>query len=117
MATIKYQYATAHRDQVVGHVRQMLDDWLDTAKADKEIGGQNWDASIATAQKVIDRFGTPELMADVIQGQGLGTHPEVIRLLPRIGNGLSDDLLETETPDAPSDGTWRYATTPTERVG
>lgn len=110
-------YATAHRDHFLGEVRQMLDGWVEAAKADREIGGQNWDDSIATAQKVIDRFGTPELMRDVISVQGLGAHPEMIRILTRIGHSLSDDVLEMTPPQPPAVDVWDYSrTTPAGKV-
>jgi len=64
--------------------------WLDTAKQDKEIGGDTWDANLEVAQRAINSFGTPELKSALNQ-YGLGNHPEVIRLMVRIGKGMKED--------------------------
>lgn len=64
--------------------------WVDTAKKDKEIGGANWDTSVKTAQAALSRFGTPELKAFLAESGG-GNHPEVIRIMARVGNAISED--------------------------
>lgn len=69
-----------------------INGWVEQAKADSEIGGQKWDASIQSANGVLSRYGTPELDA-VLAASGVGNHPEVIRVFARIGAAMADDTF------------------------
>lgn len=72
------------------------------AKADPEIGGANYDKSVALGRKVITKFGgTPEQQAEirkVMNNYGIGAHPAMIRFLRNIG------LATGETPTGGSEG-------------
>jgi hypothetical protein len=60
--------------------------WLETVEKDAEIGGAKLDESMKAARAVLDRFGTPGLMATL--DHGWWSHPEVLRLLTRVGREL-----------------------------
>jgi hypothetical protein len=77
---------------------KMVTDWAKTAQADPEIGGANWDTSVSHAQKVINQFGSPALK-DYLNQTGAGNHPEVIRLMAKVGAVISED-----NPTATSQG-------------
>lgn len=64
--------------------------WVDEAKADKEIGGAEWNAKVATAIKGLKAFGTPEL-EQALNVTGVGDHPEFIRLMYRVGKAVTED--------------------------
>lgn len=64
--------------------------WVGAAKKDSEIGGAKWEASVATAQGALARFGTPGLKAFLLESGG-GNHPEVIRFMARVGSVISED--------------------------
>ena len=66
--------------------------WVESAKADSEIGGDKFDESTSLAKRVVDKFGTPAFKK-AINESGLGDHPELIRLLTRVGKSLKDDDL------------------------
>ncbi|MFO7287648.1 MAG: protease [Gammaproteobacteria bacterium] len=66
--------------------------WLEAARADKEYGGERFDANIAVARKALEAFGTPELKA-MLDSSGLGNHPEAIRFMYRVGKAISEDKL------------------------
>ena len=68
--------------------------WVNAARRDAEIGGSRWDASVATAQGALSRFGTPGLRAFLTESGG-GNHPEVIRFMARVGNAIADDRPES----------------------
>ncbi len=70
----------------------LQDEWVDTAKADKEIGGEHFNENVAVANKALKAFGTPELN-DVLDFTGAGNHPEVIRFFYRIGKAIGEDKL------------------------
>lgn len=64
--------------------------WQTQAKADKEFGGDTFDANLGTAKGAIDKFGTPELKK-LLNETGLGNHPEIVRFAFRIGKLIAED--------------------------
>lgn len=85
---VQAQQTEAHQQQVA--------QWAEDTKADKEIGGEKFDASLAVALKARDRFATPELKT-LMDQTGLGNHPEIVRLFHRIGTAISDDTFVQAT--------------------
>lgn len=65
-------------------------EWSAAAQADKEFGGEEFKANLVYARKALDTFGTPELK-QVLNGSGLGDHPEFIRFMYRAGKAVSAD--------------------------
>jgi len=86
-------------DEILGlHTRAMaahfesrvaseLAGWKDRALKDEEIGGDKTEATLATAHSVLKEFGTPELN-DMLRRSFVGSHPEIVRLLGRVGKAL-----------------------------
>jgi hypothetical protein len=64
--------------------------WANSAKADKEFGGDKLNENLGIAKKALDAFGTPELRT-LLNESGIGNHPEVIRMLLRAGKAISED--------------------------
>ena len=69
--------------------QQQVETWENEAKADPEIGGDDFDANVATASKAIEAFGS-DALKDVLNQSGLGSHPEVIRFAVKAGKALED---------------------------
>lgn len=68
---------------------RQIETWEGEAKADKDIGGDAFDANLAVAKKAIDVFGSDGLKA-VLNESGLGSHPEVIKFAVNAGKPLAD---------------------------
>ncbi len=68
----------------------MVEGWVNSVKADKEIGGDKLTENLAIARKAFDQFGTPEVRA-VLDSSGLGNHPDVVRMFIAIGKSIADD--------------------------
>jgi hypothetical protein len=64
--------------------------WIGEAKADKEIGGAEFDANLGYARTAVKTFGSPAL-AEALRTTGMGNHPEFIRAFAKIGKAISDD--------------------------
>jgi len=62
--------------------------WAESAKSDKEFGGDKLDANLAVARKALETIGTPEL-TKMLNDTGLGNHPEIIRAFFRAGQKIS----------------------------
>jgi hypothetical protein len=73
--------------------------WREAVKADPEIGGANFDASVTLARGVLDRFA-PELKAE-LRDLGLGNHPGLTKLLARIGRALPGAAPAARSAPAP----------------
>ena len=65
-------------------------EWAETAKVDKEFGGEHLAANLAVAKKGLDAFASPE-MRKLLDDSGFGNHPEVIRTFFRAGKAISED--------------------------
>lgn len=68
--------------------------WLAASKADKEFGGDGYDANAGAASKVFADFGTPALK-ELLESSGLGNHPEMIRWAYRVSKAVSPDKVVT----------------------
>lgn len=64
--------------------------WAEDTQKDKEIGGQNFDATKAAAARVMAKYATPELREFLSQTR-VGDHPELIRFVARIGKEMRED--------------------------
>jgi hypothetical protein len=92
-------------DEWVGRVKG----WLSTAQADQEIGGANYPEARKYANATLRKFGTPALSAFLQnpsdknpEGFALASHPEIFRLLARVGKAMGDpqpvDQTQTTSP-------------------
>ncbi len=70
----------------------VVDDWLEQARSDKELGGDKLDQTLATAQKALDSLGS-ESLRTLLNDTGLGNHPEMIRFFHSVGSKLSEDTF------------------------
>jgi hypothetical protein len=95
--------------QAAADYQQRIEGWADETKNDKELGGDDLAENLSVSKKTMDTFGTPELKALLDTpseknpgGLGLGSHPEVIRLLHRVGSHLMEEsnLVDGDSGDA-----------------
>jgi hypothetical protein len=69
---------------------QRAEEWVNQVKADKELGGQNFEQSVSLAKKAAEKFGG-EGFIEMLNESGFGNHPEVVRVFSRIGRAMNDD--------------------------
>jgi hypothetical protein len=72
------------------------DAWATAVKADKDIGGANFDSNVQTAQRAIARFGTPELQS-LLNTTGLGNHPALVKLFVAVGKQIREDVPQYDS--------------------
>lgn len=70
---------------------QLMKDWQDQAKNDKEFGGDKFEENVKVARSAIEKFGTPELK-QLLEEHGVGNHPEVIRFMVKVGKLTAEDV-------------------------
>lgn len=89
-------YATAVKD-ITTQQQQMwadtLDEWKETAVSDSEYGGKKFQESIVAAKRALDTFGSKKLR-EALDQTGMGNHPELIRMLVKVGTAVSNDKFE-----------------------
>lgn len=73
--------------------------WTDQIKSDPELGGAKFDATIQTAHKAMQAFGSPELR-QLLNESGMGNNPEMVRLFHKVGLAISEDHIVIPGSDA-----------------
>jgi hypothetical protein len=67
--------------------------WVETARADPEIGGKAFDATVAGARRALDKYGSTGLK-EILAVSGLGDHPELIRAWSKVDKATRDDHMD-----------------------
>lgn len=65
-------------------------EWASQVKNDPELGGDNYEKSVASAVKVIQSFGDDGLR-DLLNNTGLGNHPALFKFCHRVSQAMSED--------------------------
>lgn len=91
--------APALHERQTQQIADVHQQWISTAKADKEFGGDKLQENLGVARKALDSFGTQELRA-LLEESGLGNHPEIIRFMYRAGSAISGDRYVGGSPTA-----------------
>jgi len=90
--------AKASSESNVDAFNQLMNDWQEQSKNDKEFGGDKFEENVGIARSAIDKFGTPELK-QLLEEHGVGNHPEVIRFMVKVGKLTAEDVPGgTNTP-------------------
>jgi len=71
---------------------KVINGWAEEAKADPEIGGEAFKESVELSKRVIEKFGSQDLIQE-LNATGYGNHPELVRVLQKIGKAMSDETL------------------------
>lgn len=75
--------APTWQKQGLAQVEHFRKEWIDQSKADKEFGGNNFEANLKGINRAYAQFTTPELRA-LLAGSALDSHPEMLRLFHRL---------------------------------
>jgi hypothetical protein len=92
----------AERDEkLMGTILEQRKDWLETARKDPEIGGNNWDATMREGARALDQLGFPKgsPLRNALDESGFGNHPEMIRFAAKVGKAIGEDS-DFVRPDA-----------------
>ncbi|NMM70778.1 peptidase [Serratia marcescens] len=84
-------YPQIQQQQAESWSKQVAD-WGEQVKADKEIGGDKFNASVGAAQRALDQFGNPELR-EYLNASGLGNHPALVRFCAKVGKAMAEDTF------------------------
>lgn len=98
--------ATKQAEEYQAAVVKQSQEWAASIKNDPEIGGENYEKSVASAIKVIQSFGDPAL-TELLNQSGLGNHPALFKFCHRISAAISEDkfVLPGSQANAPKEMT------------
>lgn len=85
MAKVQIQANAAYMTKIA----EVKKGWLDSSRADEEIGGTKWNQSVAAGRKVIAEFGDDELR-QFFRETGIGAHPAILRCFAKIGKATGE---------------------------
>ena len=98
----EFAVATDVVTELASQHKANLTQWEAEAKADKEIGGANYEANLGIAKKGMEGAGGAD-MVKLFEDYGLNAHPLVIRYFLKVGKTLSNDTVETGKQEAGTD--------------
>tara|TARA_R110000764_G_C11029370_1_gene385297 strand:- start:13014 stop:13745 length:732 start_codon:yes stop_codon:yes gene_type:complete len=99
---IEYQFEQTQGETAgaVEHWENRVQGWRDTARTDKDFGGENYDANVKQVAQTLQKFGDADLTAlvrspseDNPDGLAIGNNPAFLRFVNRISKVLSDPQL------------------------
>lgn len=94
VADMGVKLISKHQTQSDTAMAEIRNAWADEAKRDAEIGGDKLTATLAAGRRALTAFGTPALR-ELLNGSGLGNHPEFIRFFAKAGQAISEDGVVT----------------------
>jgi hypothetical protein len=68
--------------------------WPNEIKADKEFGGDKYDATVIDVTRAAAKFCTPE-EKQILNETGWGNHPLLTKFFARVGRAMADDVILT----------------------
>jgi hypothetical protein len=80
--------AAAHKS--VQAFVDLQNQWVSEIKADPDIGGDRLKASLASANRAIDRLNVPGLR-EALNFTGAGNHPAIVKAFVRLGQMIAED--------------------------
>ena len=90
LVDLQTKLATKQVEDLQSAVVAQSQKWAAEVRNDPELGGENYDKSVASAVKVIQAFGDPAL-TELLNESGLGNHPALFKFCHRISAAISED--------------------------
>lgn len=98
---LQSKIATQQAEQYQAAVTKQGEQWKEAVKNDPELGGENYEKSVASAVKVIQSFGDDGLK-DLLNSSGLGNHPALFKFCHRVSQAISEDKFVLPGNQAPA---------------
>lgn len=83
--------------------KDVRSEWVKAIKADKEVGGKDYEANLGLARNALKAFGSDEL-TDMLNHTGLGDNPAVVKFFVKVGKAIKEDgMVSGVQSKAPKD--------------
>lgn len=92
-AKFRESVAQATLQQLVDAGAKQKAEWAEAARADPDIGGGKLEETLHLSGKALDALGYPEGsdFRKVLTETGFGNHPEMVRMMRKVGELVSED--------------------------
>jgi hypothetical protein len=102
-AQMAQRFQDQANQQILSQVAADRKAWLDTAKADPEIGGAKWNETLTVAASALDQLGFAKgsPFRVLLDESGLGNHPDMIRAFSKVGRAIGESGFVREGMSAP----------------
>lgn len=92
-AKFRDRVADATLQSIVDAGAKQKADWAEATRSDPDIGGGKLDESLHLSAKALDALGYPtgHEFRQALTDTGFGNHPEMVRMMRRIGEMVSED--------------------------
>jgi len=88
----EHDAVSRYNESLEASLDEKADEWMEEAKKDKEIGGDDFKKNAELSKRVLDRYA-PESFRKILDESGYGNHPDLVRTFVRIGKAMSEDQL------------------------
>ena len=89
-------------EREIAEAQARVQQWQQTVKDDPEMGGPRLAESLEAANRALSTYGNPELVG-LLKRTGLSNHPDMVRLMARVGRAMSEDSSAGSMRGAPSE--------------
>lgn len=80
---------TKMQENQAARTAAMVKDWDKQTRADKEIGGKDFEANAASAREFLSQFADEDVNV-LLDRTGLGNHPAVVKMFVRAGKAMGE---------------------------
>lgn len=81
-------FVESQKSELVAKSKQ----WVEQIRTDKELGGDNFNKTVESAKRVVDKYASDSFKA-ILDSTGLGNHPELVKLFYKISKEMEPDSL------------------------
>lgn len=86
------EFAAAYEKKQQTDYEARMNAWAEEVKADKEIGGADFEKNSELAKRVIEKFASDDLKS-ALDTSKLGNYPGLVRMMVKIGKAMGDDAF------------------------
>lgn len=101
LVDLNTKFTNRVHEQNTAAFKKVIGEWATSSKEDKEFGGAKFNENISVAQEALNKFGNDEFKK-LLDSTGIGNHPEVIRVLYKVGKMLREDKFHSGSNPDPS---------------
>jgi len=88
-------------ERYVAEYAAVRENWVKELKADPTFGGNAFEGTCIRAQRIVKKYGSPELTS-YLNASGIGDNPEVVKFLARIDRATGEDSTVDGDAGAPA---------------
>ena len=89
LVDLQLESMATQEKRIVEAQAKQASEWAQTVRDDGELGGANYDKTVAAVRGVMSRFGSPALR-ELMNATGLGNNPDIVRFFTSIATAPAE---------------------------